>query len=172
MSFPDQVHKMSLEVFSEDDWMMIGPRSSAFCLGEVARLNLGMVSRSNTWRHENNVAEDSRNGQVHELISEALELFICVDQLDGYNGAGVECLFRQLQYVEYEVKKKREAKATPDGSHDFRLRTKVTGGAIIDPALLKWISERAARDSAILKEQRKATEEQALARKGKAPAPG
>ncbi len=92
-------------------------------------------------------------------------MFVCVDQLAAYNSTGVETLMRQLQFVEYEVKKKREAKASTDGAHYFRGRFKMTGGAIIDPELLRWIASKASQDSAILKEQRKAAEEQALAKK-------
>ncbi len=168
MSFQEQVQTMMREEFSEGDWLLVGPRSSPYCLGEVSRLNTGMVARSTSWRHENNIQDDSHFGSTHELISEAIEMFVCVDQLDAYNSTGVETLMRQLQFVEYEVKKKREAKAPTDGAHYFRGRFKMTGGAIIDPELLRWIASKASQDSAILKEQRKAAEEQALAKK-KAP---
>ncbi len=165
LSFPEQVWKCQFEEFSEEDWMLQGPRSTPYCLGEVARINTGMVTRSVTWQHENHLAPESHNALVHEMISEAVELFLCVEQYDIVNSAGVESLMRELQYIEFEVKKKREAKAPPDQGYYFRGRSKLTGGAILCPALLKWISERASRDSSILKEQRKAAEEFALARK-------
>ena len=37
----------------------------------------------------------------------------------------------------------------------------------MDPELMKWIASKASQESAVLKEQRKAAEEQALAKKGK-----
>ena len=78
--------------------------------------------------HENNVQGDSHLGATHELISEAVELFICTDQLDLFNSAGIESLLRNLQYVEWEIKKKREAKAPVDSAQYFRARPRATGG--------------------------------------------
>ncbi len=80
------------------------------------------------------------------------------------NLACVESAVRHLQYTEHEVKKRSEAKKTPDSSEYFLGRHKRTGGALICPDLLKWVSERASRDANILKEQRKVTEERALAK--------
>ncbi len=51
MSFQEQVQTMMREEFSEGDWLLVGPRSSPYCLGEVSRLNTGMVARSTSWRH-------------------------------------------------------------------------------------------------------------------------
>ena len=167
LPFPDQVYKMSHEEYSEKDWLLVGPRSTMFCLQAVAALGTGMTARSTTWRHENSIQDDSHIGSTHELISEAIELMACVDQYDVANSTAAESLMRELQYLEYEVKKKREAKLSMDNSRYFRGRMKTTGGAIIDPDLLKWIASKAAQDSAILKEQRKAAEEFALAKKGK-----
>eukprot|EP00971_Amphidinium_carterae_P190185 3774992-Amphidinium_carterae.1 len=52
-----------------------------------------------------------------------------------------------------------------DGGEYFLGRSKRAGGAIVSPELLRYVAERASRDSAILKETRKASEEKALARK-------
>ncbi len=130
---------------------------------------MGAATRSVTWKHENAVPDDSHNGQLHEVISEAVDLFVTVDQVDAFNLAGVESLLRTLQYIEFEVRKKREAKLQVDNSYYFRSRPRNVGGAIIDPALLEYIAKRASQDSAVLKEQRKAAEEAALARKGGKP---
>jgi hypothetical protein len=165
LPFPEQVFKMSSEEYNEKDWLLVGPRSAMFCLQAVAALGTGMTARSTTWRHENSIQDDSHVGMTHELISEAIELMACVDQYDVANSTAGESLMRELQYLEYEVKKKRESKMNMDGSRYFRGRMKTTGGAIIDPELLKWIAKNAGQDSAILKEQRKAAEEFALAKK-------
>ncbi len=167
MTFAEQVLKMAKEEFPDPDWGLLGPRSAPYCLTEYAKVGSSLVTRSSTWRHENNIDEHSHVGQIHELVSEAIDLFITVDQLDGFNLTGVESLVRVLQYHEYEVRKKRDAKAPPDGSHYFRSRGKATGGCVLDPELLKWIAAKAGQDSAILKETRKAAEEATLSRKGK-----
>ena len=70
---------------------------------------------------------------------------------------------RHCQYQEFEVRKRTEAKKATDTSSSYFLgRTRQTGGALVDPELQKWVAERASRDSAVLKEQRKAAEERAL----------
>ena len=101
---------------------------------------------------------------THELLSEILELATTFDQLDVSNLACMECLCRHAQYIEQRVKKKRESGKDFDSQDYYLGRTRRTGGAIISPELLKWVAESAARDSAILKEERKAAEERALQR--------
>ena len=98
-------------------------------------------------------------------MSEVIELLGCVDQLDLGNLAGAEAIARHLQYHEHEVKKKQDAKRSYDQSEHFLGRPKRTGGALIAPELLQWVADKASKDSAILKEQRKAAEERALLRK-------
>ena len=62
------------------------------------------------------------------------------------------------------MKQKREASQSFDAQDYYLGRSRRTGGAIISPDLVKWVADKAARDSAILKEQRKAAEERALQR--------
>ncbi len=83
------------------------------------------------------------------------------------NLASAESAARHIQYVEHEVKKKQEAKHSGSNAEYFLGRSRRTGEALVVPELLKWVSERGARDSQILKEQRKAAEERALLKKKK-----
>ena len=98
-------------------------------------------------------------------LAEALELALCVDQVDASNLACCEVLARHIQFVEHEVKKKAESRRDADGSEYFLGRTKRTGGALISPALLQWVATRASQEAAVMKETRKAAEERSLARK-------
>lgn len=94
------------------------------------------------WKHENGVAEESHFNVMHEALSEIIELMSCVDQLDVSNLTGAEVCARHLQFVEHEQKKKSDAKRTPDGSEYFLGRTRRTGGALINPELLRWVAEK------------------------------
>ena len=132
---------------------------------EVARTGMGPVSRHNAWRHENKLEENSHLCSTHEMLSEVVELLACVDQLDLTNLSGAEAASRHLQFIEFEVKKKAEASKTADGSECFLGRGKKTGGALVCPELTRWVAEKSAKDSMILKEQRKAAEERSLAKK-------
>ena len=76
-------------------------------------------------------------------------------------------MVRQLQFIEHEVKRKSEARKTHDGSEFFLGRHRRTGGAIISPELLEWVAAKTARESSILKEQRKIADERKLQRPAK-----
>ena len=148
--------------FEAKERALEGPRTTAWWLQEVSRTGLGPVARHNAWRHENKLNEDDHKCVTHELLSEVLELLVCIDQLDGANLVGAESAARHVQFIEYEVKKKVESKKGYDQSEYFLGRHRRTGGALVHPELLKWVSEKAQKDSLILKEQRKAAEERAL----------
>ena len=167
MTFGSQVLRMKREEFSLADWGLVGPRSAPHYLFEISKTGMGAITRSTAWKHENHVQDDSHVGQMHELIAEALEHFACIDQIDCFNSTGVETLVRTAQYLEYDVKKKREAKIGADGQHYFRARQRATGGAVIDPELISWISSSAGADAKVLREQRCAAEETAAGRKEK-----
>jgi len=148
-----------------DDFALEGPRTFRWWVQQVFRLGTGAVARHHTWRHENSVNEDSHLNQLHEVLSEVVEMALCVDQVDGVNLVSMEVAARHLQYVEHEVRKKTEAKkGDSSGAEYFLGKQSRAGGALIAPELLKWVAERAARDSAVMKEHRKAMEERALAR--------
>eukprot|EP00971_Amphidinium_carterae_P296522 5890637-Amphidinium_carterae.1 len=153
------------ESFDGKDWPIEGPRTCGFVLEQIARTGTLPVTRHKTWRTENKLDAKSGQATLHLVCSECLELLACTDQLDMTNIAGAEALARRLQLVEYDVLKKTEEKVLEDGGEYFLGRSKRAGGAIIAPELLRHVAERASRDSAILKETRKAAEEKALARK-------
>jgi hypothetical protein len=115
---------------------------------EVSRTWMGPVARHHAWRHENRMYDDDHHAVLHELLCEILRLAKL-----GRGGVG-------------EVKKNIEAKKAPDNSEFFLGRSRRTGWAVISKDLLKWVSEKATRDSAILKKQRKAAEERALLKGG------
>ena len=105
---------------------------------------------------------------VHELVSEVLEQLGSVDQCDICNLVGAETLCLRMQHVEYEIRKRVEAKTPYDSSTYWMGKPRRTGGAIQSPDLAKFIASKASQESAIMKEQRKAEEERTLAR-AKAP---
>ena len=90
---------------------------------------------------------------------------VCNDQLDVANLACAETVAREIQWDELETKKTQDAKKVPDGSEYFLGRTRRTGNALICPELAAWATTAAAKDTGILKKQRKAAEKRGLARK-------
>ncbi|CAK0819174.1 unnamed protein product, partial [Prorocentrum cordatum] len=142
-----------------EDWALSGPRTASYVVKEIAKQSGGPVQRHTTWKHENKLNDDEHSVVAHEMPSEILELACTYDQVDVANLASMEALARHLQFLEHKVKKKKETIKDFDSQDYYLGRTRRTGGAIIRPELLKWVAESAARDSAILKEERKAAEE-------------
>ena len=160
------------EAVEFSDWPLVGPRTVKYYITEIARTGMGPVARHSQWKHENNLRDDDQLCLSHEVLSEALELLGCVDQFDLANSAGVESMVRQLQFIENEVRKKTEAARPHDASEYYLGRPKKVGGAIHAPDLSRFIADQSARDSAILKETRKAAEERTLLRAAAKKGPG
>ncbi|CAK0818925.1 unnamed protein product, partial [Prorocentrum cordatum] len=148
----------SSEMCAFDDWVLEGPSTALYLVKEIAKQAAGPLQRHSTWKHENKLQDDEHNAVTHEMLSEILELATTFDQLDVSNLASMESLCRHIQYIEQRIKKKRGAGKDFDLQDYYLGRTRRTGGALMAPELQKWVAESAARDSSILKEERKAAE--------------
>ena len=73
---------------------------------------------------------------------------------------GMEALARALRENEEKIKKRRLAKEPYSDSQYYRGRPAQVGGALFAPDLRKFLSDAMSAESAILKERRKAAEEQ------------
>ena len=160
-----EVAEISAESDFHDDWLIDGPRSAAWPLQQTGRLGLDPVARCNQWKHDNKQQDDQFTAVIHEVLSEIYEYMLTYDQLDVVNLASAECLLRHMQMTEAKVKKVQESKKEYDANEYYLGRSRRTGGALVCPALTKWVAEKASSDSAILKEQRKATEERKIPKK-------
>ena len=109
------------------DWPFDGPRTAAWLSREIGRTGMGPAAGHGQWKHENRLQDDDHHCRVHELLSELLEFFGCVDQLDVTNPAGLESLSRHLQYLEFEVKKMDAKKPSHDNSEYYLGRPRRTG---------------------------------------------
>ena len=112
---------------------------------------------------------------AHESACRVLQTFCSYDQVDVSNLAGCEIIARQLQLLEerrYESQMRGHQQvdhAVGSDSHLFLGTTASRGGLCISPALDEWIAEELRRESATLKERRKAREERQLARPKRKP---
>jgi hypothetical protein len=147
------------------DWPLTGPLTTGWYVRELSKIGTGPLGRSPNWKHENELQDDDRHAVKHESLLEMLELMICSDQLNGSNLACAESLMRELQYNDFEIKKKVEMKKPASHAEWFLGRPRRTGGALVCPALADWVAGRALKESAILKEHCKAADERALPKK-------
>ena len=100
----------------------------------------------------------------HEMCRRVIETCLCYDQIDGAANASFELVCRSLQICEDRLSYKFE-----ESSHDSHGDMLLMSGAAhksqlcICPALKAWTASELQKDSAVLKERRKAREERVLA---------
>ena len=113
------------------------------------------------------IPKGNRSVYEHEVLSRILESLTTVDQLNICCPQGAELLVRRMQVIR---EAHRISPSNPDYSasdHMMGWRYK-KGGQILDSALAAHVASELRSEAAILKEARKAREEQASRRKGSA----
>ena len=134
------------------------------------------------WRADCGLSEVDPECQSHEFLCRTLETFMCFDQLNNPNIAGIELLCRQVQLQEervheqvltqqYKIEEKGKSKkeiaassSAAQGQIESRLylgMSRSKANLCICPALSEWISEQMKAEAAVAKERRKAREERA-----------
>ena len=102
-----------------------------------------------------------------------LQAALCYDQLNAGSLASMEIIGRQLQLVE-EKQYERSLKpdSVPNGAaadaHLYMGSGVNRGRVCVAPVLSDWIAEELRKEASVLKERRKAREERASLKKGKA----
>ena len=120
------------------------------------------------------LTDDDAQVIEHEVMAEILELAVEYDQVDISNLSSIERMCRRQQFIEEGHRQKlEEVRLTKVkdisgvvGEH-FSGRPRMPGGAIISPALLKSVAEKAAQDNELVKQQRKAADARILLKQGK-----
>jgi len=130
-----------------------------------------MLHRSNTplawhqeWKNLGRLSDDEGLVHEHETICRLLETAVCYDQLQVGSLASFEVLAREIQIIEDKLS--RKFSQSNDTTHDYHIMSgfRNRSALCICPELRSYISLEAAKESAILKERRKAREERVLAR--------
>eukprot|EP00974_Lingulodinium_polyedra_P023945 2319034-Lingulodinium_polyedra.AAC.1 len=74
------------------------------------------MARHSKWKAEVRLPADDPSVLMHECLSKIWQTFVCYDQLDGSNLAGMELLVRQLQFIEERTAQQQEARRQPGSS--------------------------------------------------------
>ena len=109
-----------------------------------------------------------------QVLARIMEHAACYDQLNLFNLGCVEVMVRKLQMAEEKYKERLYHNQglgdnVGEDHHLFMGTQGTRGNLCVAPALQKFIAEELQKESAVLKERRKAREERSLAR-GKAKA--
>ena len=116
------------------------------------------------WKSNGRLLDSDPLVMQHEMCCRVIETCLCYDQIDGAANASFELVCRSLQICEDRLSPKFE-----ESSHDSHGDMLLMSGAAhksqpcICPALKAWTASELQKDSAVLKERRKAREERVLA---------
>ncbi len=170
IKFVDAVR--SLSEVALPDWDLDGPRTVVYCAKEVARTGAPPMMRFRQWKTENRLGDEDAGVDFCEVAAEVMELAVCRDQLNIGNLLCFERLERKRQMIEESYRQKSEEarllKAISSNpmamtNELFSGRLRMAGGAIVCPSLIEYVARKAAENSEILKQQRKAIEVRGLA---------
>ena len=163
--YRDAVRNFTEQAFA--DWRLEGPRTVLYCAKEISKHGMGPTVRFQRWKVDNKLSDDDAGVDVCELISEVCEAAVTIDQLDISNLQCFEQLERKRQFWEECYRQRlEEQKLVKHAGKDaaslnleaFSGRARMAGGAVISPLLITHVAKKAAEDSEILKQQRKALE--------------
>jgi len=119
------------------------------------------------WRTTGKLQDNDAWVAQHEAMCRILEVGCVYDQLDAAGLASFELICRQIQTI--EERKKAQFSDGNDFGSDHALMSGMPNRSnlCICPALSAWVAQEVAKESAVLKEKRKAREERALIKPGR-----
>jgi len=152
-----------------EDFPVKGPRTARWRARYQMRTG-GPRLHHETWKARKRLTNNDFGVDMHETLSEVVEVMGCFDQGDVSNLAAMEVAYRKLQLIEHFWDEKsldqaaQNARVPVDEVHAF-----VGGGrpsSMVCPSLLDYVSRELERISGIKKNARKLREEAAAGKKG------
>lgn len=149
------------------DWPVPGPLTVQWCCKFMRDKGGSPTAWHNMWKLTGKLQDHENNVIAHEGLCRTLEVMCVYDQLDAVNIAAAELVCRQIQTLEENLKSRFIS--DQDTGMDLYLMSGAPSRAqlCICPALSQWVATEASKESAVLKERRKAREERALLKPGK-----
>jgi hypothetical protein len=151
-------------------WAVLGPRSVKWLCAAILEQGPGPRQRHYWWRSVLRLTGSDKGVDDHCFLSDVIETAVCCYQLNVSELQCFEKIARRLQLWEevYSVKlRKAEGGEEVDGWLDERAiflgQGKSRGHALVCPLLEAWVAKELEKESAVLKERRKAREERQLA---------
>ena len=142
-----------------------GPTTSLNILKALRDQNFTPTTFHEYWLRSSEIPKGNRSVYEHEVLSRILESMVTVDQLNVCSLQAAELLVRRMQVIR---EAHRISPSNPDYSasdHMMGWRYK-KGGQVIDAALAAHVATELQNEAAILKEARKAREEENNRRRG------
>lgn len=153
-----------MEEYRWPDWPVTGVMTVLWCLKFMLQKAGSPLAWHAQWKTNGKLSDNDALVMHHEAQCRFLETAACYDQLDLCCLASAELACRQLQVCEERLADKFID--DKDQPNDFYLMSGTSGRSqlCVCPELKAWVAEEARKESAVLKERRKAREERVLAR--------
>ena len=146
------------------DWPVPGVQTARWCMQFVSSKAGSPTAWHQMWKSNGRLQDTDPLVLFHESQCRIAEVAACYDQADAGSLACLELVYRQIQVIEEKLKHKFT------DEHDANLDYYLMSGSssrshlCICPALSEWIAEEAKKETAVMKERRKAREERSLAK--------
>ena len=160
MNFQSAVDRLSPEEL--EDWPLTGDRTVEWLCQYICQHGGAPDSRHTRWAAEQNIAHDHMGYILHDLLGYVLELALSYDQLDASNCASLEMVGRIYQLLEETA-----GTMVVEGLEHYVGRARTGGrrrGVALAPSLAKHVTTNLGTEVDILKQRRKAREEEAAAK--------
>lgn len=143
-----------------------GPSTVLWCLKFMKTYGGTPLGWHTKWKGLARLQDSDAGVNLHEASCRTLEVMVCFDQLNVAALAASEVLCRNLQLVEERWKEKVVGQSDGGVMQDAHIFTgqQTRGTLCICPKLSEWVAEELKKESAVLKERRKAREEHLLAK--------
>ena len=158
-----------------EDWPAAGPHTLSRCARFLKRRSRGLLDWHRLWRSTVKLGKQCWRVESHELGLRQSERAVCCDGLDICNCACWEDVVRQVHgvesaYIQRHQDNKEKGKGRFGISEEAALfaRThRLSGGHMVCPDLLDFVSQEVETDASIMKQIREAREERHVAQKNK-----
>ncbi|CAK0829896.1 unnamed protein product [Prorocentrum cordatum] len=138
-----------------------GPAIGAEWVDSVVRDGAtSLIDRAGKWRRGGGVKTHSSTAHEHAIPHRAVQLLATVDGLNAMNLVGVELLLRRITLHEEAVAENPEAPSYEGSDHYLGISER-SGGAQMAPSLRAHVATELSKETANLREERKAREARA-----------
>lgn len=159
----------------EVKWSLPGPRTAKLCVTYLSIEGLVFEVHHERMRTLCRLEANSWGGQENFQLSMTLRHALQIDQLDGFNLAFVEVMFRRIQTIEYaHSERARESESRSVGGRLSLEEQQIFGGLVrhagtlmIYPSLLDHVKAEVEKEVGLQKNMRKIREEREAARKAR-----
>ncbi|CAE8588527.1 unnamed protein product [Polarella glacialis] len=144
------------------DWVLKGPRTTAHVGRFLMQFSTPLL-RHTKWKTEVKLPHDHRDVTMHEFLCKAIQVAVVYDQLDISNLACYELIGRELQVLEERYADR--ILGNDDGDRERSILTSIDmSTTCMAPPLKEFLANEQQKETAWMKERRKAREERVLAR--------